>query len=857
MNKLFKSFLPHLLACVVALVLFFVYFSPVLSGKTIFQSDVLQVKGSLHEAETYMKQTGEEILWSNSSFAGMPVWRGYSNNWLRFIHNALNTLPQPVLLTFLSFLGFYILLLAYRANIWLAFLGGLAFAFSTFNFISIEAGHVNKVYDMALMAPVLAGVVLTLRGKYWLGAAVTLLFLGLQIFYGHVQISYYLMIMIGILFLVELISPILSGVLDATENATGRGKGLIILAEIGKRIIKEKTWLPLVKPSLILLVILGISVLPNASRLWTTAEYGKSTPRNGAVLTPANKPKQTGLDKDYAYRWSNGLAEPMTFFIPSFYGGGSNEEWSSKTETYKFLEQNQALDALRQFAHYWGEQPFTGGPIYFGAIVCFLFVLGLIVVKERVRWWLLIVAVLSIMLSYGKNLSWFNDFMFHYIPLYNKFRSVTMTVSMTQLAFPLLGFLALKKIFSGELTEKETWNGIKWATIITGGLALLLCLLSGVFFDFVTSQEREIIARQPEYAAVFKAVKSDRELWLRMDAFRSLFFVIATAGLLWAYNTQKIKATVVYVALGLLIVLDLWGVNKRYVNDENFKDVKKLERQMFVTSPADEEILKDKDPYFRVFNLTQDPRGDAITSYHHKSLGGYSAIKLTRYEDLLDSCILQGNQQVLNMLNTKYLIQPNQQRTALIAIPNLGALGHAWFVKEFRMVNTPDEALKGLKTFNAAQTAYVEAEFASQLNGLTISQDSASTIKLTSYHPNKLAYDAQTQGEKLAVFSDIYYQPGWNAYIDGKLVSHMRVNYVLRGLRIPAGNHKIEFRFEPESYYTGEKFALFGSVIFYIVLLGLFGKVLLDFIKSPEKTVESETPKKVEEKTEPIKKAKK
>ena len=801
MNRLFKAFLPHLIACTVALVLFFIYFSPVLSGKSMFQSDVVQVKGSLKEAETYMKQTGEEVLWSNSSFVGMPVWRGYSNNWLRFIHQTLSILPQPVLLTFLCFLGFYILLVTYRLNPWLAGIGGLAFAFSTNNFISIEAGHINKVYDIALMAPVLAGVLLTLRGKYWLGGAVTLLFLGLQIFYGHVQISYYLLMMIGILFIVELI-----------------------------RVAKDKTWLPFLKASAILGGLVALAIIPNFSRLWTTAEYGKSTPRNGSVLT-AKKAQGTGLDKDYALQWSNGLAEPFTYFIPSFYGGGSNEEWSKKTETYKFLAANNALDAIGQFSQYWGEQPFTSGPIYLGAIVCFLFVLGLVVVKDNTRWWLLAVAVLGILLSYGKNLMWFTDIFFNYVPLYNKFRSVTMTVCMTQLAFSLLGFIALKKIFNGELTREETWNGIKWATIVTGGLALLFLLTGGVFLDFLSAREEEVMAKQPDYVALFKAIKADRETWLRVDAFRSLFFVLATAGLLWAFNTQRIKATVVYVGLGLLVLLDLWTVNKRYVNDDNFKDVKRIEREMYATTAADEEILKDKDPDFKVFNTTRGLTSDAITSYHHKSLGGYSAIKLNRYQDLMDSCLSVGNRAVINMLNTKYFIQADQKTGQTFATRNPEALGNAWFVKEYKLVNTTDEELKGLKNFNPAQTAFVDKEFAAQLNGLTISPDSASTIKLTSYSPHKLVYEAQAAGEKLAIFSEIYYQPGWNVYLDGKPVPHLRANYVLRGLRIPVGNHKIEFRFEPESYYTGEKVALVGSVLFYLVLFGLSGMAIRAYLQ--------------------------
>ncbi len=788
-NLFFNAVKWHLLAVIVALIIFCIFFFPMLQGKAIVQDDLIQYSGTLHEAQLY-NEKGEDALWSNSSFGGMPIWRGISNDWVRYLVSIFSFIPQPIQILTFCFLGFYILLQVLNVNKFLSFIGGVAYALSSFNIISIEAGHVNKIFDMAFMAPVIAGVILCWRGKYLKGAIITLVFTALQIYYQHIQIIYYLLIAIGIWGIFEFI-----------------------------RSYREKQLPVFLKGSAILAIIVMIAFLPSSSRMFTTSEYGKSSNRGGSDLN-AKKAQGTGLDKEYANQWRNGIAEPFTFIVPYFYGGGSSEDWGKNTKTYKFLKANNAVQAARQLPHYWGEQPFTAGPIYFGAIVCFLFVLGMFIVKDNLKWWALAVSTLSILLSYGTNLEWFTDIFFYYVPLYNKFRSVTMIVAIAEIAFPFIGFLALREILSNGISKEEFLKGLKWSTIITGGLTLLLALLGTSFMDFSSLAE---LKNDQIPAELLNAMQDDRKNLFRIDAFKSLFFILASAGLIWAVFNKKITTTVFYISLAFLIITDLWTVDKRYVNSDNFKDIKKLKKEIFTPTAADEYILQDKDPYFRVINYTRNPFQDGITSYYHKSVGGYSAIKLQRYNELIDAHLSKNNTAVLNMLNTKYIIFQNQQTGEIMAQRNPEALGNVWFVKEFKIVNSADEELKALEKFNPKQIAFADKNFESDLKNLKLTDDTLSSIKLTSYHPQKLKYESNSNSEKLAVFSEIYYQPGWNAYIDGKVSPHFRVDYVLRAMKIPPGKHEIEFRFEPKSYYTGEKFSLAGSILFYITFFGLLG----------------------------------
>ncbi|HVD98320.1 MAG TPA: YfhO family protein [Cytophagaceae bacterium] len=793
-NSILKKLAPHLAAHLAFILILCIYYAPVFSGKKLVQNDIVQSAGFLKESLDYAKQSKEEILWTNSMFSGMPSWRGYSTNIIKYYHSITTTVFSiPILLGYLAFLGFYLLLLTLGANHWLSFIGSAAFAFSSFNIISIEAGHTNKVFDMALMAPVIAGIILVYDRKYWLGAAITTLFLSIHIFYAHYQITYYLIITIVFL-----------GVYELIKN------------------IRQKTLPHFAIASLILVLSAIIAVGPNISQIWTTQVYSKSTQRGGSELTLNKDKSAKGLDKDYTFAWSNGKMESMTGFIPYFYGGSSSEELGQGSDTYKELvdhnvPKNEARSYVKNIPLYWGDQPFTSGPVYFGATIIFLFFLALFLLKDSMKWWVLAVTILSILLSWGKNFEIFNDIFYYNFPLYNKFRSVTMTMAITQVTLPFLAIAVLVKLSKNEITYPDFMKGLKWATIICGGIALFFGLLGGAFFDFTTEGDENLAKQIPDW--MMDAIRSDRANKLRSDSFRSLFFVLVTAGLLWAFVKEKIKPVAFYVVLAALVVLDLTIVDKRYLGYDTFKSAKSFDREAFAMSSADEMILMDKDPYYRVANFSKSIFNDATTSYFHKSVGGYSAIKLGRYQDLIENQLGKNNIAVYSMLNTKYFIVPDQKTQQPMVQRNPDAMGNAWFVSDIKLVNNADEEMQAMDSTNFRSTAILNKEFNGTLQGLQFAKDSTGYIRLTNYHPNRLSYESKAATEQLAVFSDIYYQPGWNAYINGKLTPHVRVDYVLRGLRIPAGEHKIEFKFEPQHYFTGEKISLAGSILFVAFIL--------------------------------------
>jgi len=804
-----KKLLPHLVANLAFIAILFVYYYPSLSGKELVQNDVLQTKGFSKEADDYTQKTGEDVLWTNSSFSGMPIWVGHKSNFVNYVHQVLReVLPSEVLVGWLGFVGFYILMSVIGANVWLAFCMGAAFVFSTFNIISFEAGHVNKVYDMALMAPVLAGVWLIYRNKkYILGALVTTFFLSLQIFYGHYQISYYLMFVLLFMGAYELYQA-----------------------------IKDKAYVHFTKATLLVIVCAVIAVAPNVSKMWTNYEYSKNTIRGGSELS-SKKTEGGGLDKEYALSWSNQKSEVLTTFIPYFYGGASNEDLSVGSETFKALIDNgiprsEAKEYIKNIPLYWGDQPFTAGPIYFGAIIFFLFVLGMFIIKEQYKWWIFAVTVFAFMMSWGKNFDLLTDFLFYNMPLYNKFRSVTMAICIAQMTFPFLAGLALVKIAQGELEDRVFYKGLKWALGICGGVAIMFALFGGAFFNFVGPNDANI--GLPEW--MVDAVRLDRASKLRTDAFRSLFFVVSTAALLWAWFTDKMKAQAVFISLAALIILDLGWVDKRYLNADDF--VKRGKNEEWVEmQPADEQILQDKDLSYRVLNLTKSPFNDATTSYYHKSIGGYSAIKLSRYQDLIEGQLSKNNIPVLNMLNARYAIVPDKKNGEVFVQRIPGALGNSWFVRELKKVNNADEEMVALDSLNPVVTAVVDKRFDSLLTNYVPVVDSMAVIKLTdNSNPNQLTYSYSTIAEQVVVFSEIYYQPGWNAYIDGKLAPHFRVNYVLRAMRVPAGEHQIVFKFEPAHYFLSEKVAMVGSWIYVAFMLSLLVAQFLPAFKKEAKS---------------------
>ncbi|BDC99584.1 YfhO family protein [Persicobacter psychrovividus] len=800
-NKLW----PHLLSVGAFLIITLIYFGPTLSGKELLQSDVIQFKGAAHESELYSKN-GEEILWTNSSFGGMPNFMSSEQNLFQKVHVGIKALfPDSALLVFLGFVGFYILLVSFGVNPWLSFAGAAAYAFSTFSLISLEAGHINKVYDMVYMAPVLAGVFMTYRGKYWSGAAMTAFFLGMQVYYGHIQINYYLLYMILGIGIVELVKA-----------------------------IRSKQWAAFIKPSVFLVVAAMLAIGSNVVRLWSTANLAPSTTRGTSELT-AKQHEGGGLDKDYVFAWSNGVIEPITTLIPYFYGGSSHESLSKDSETYQTLIKNQVPRAQAdQFVNalpmYWGDQPFTAGPVYFGAIVVFLFVLGLFTIKGSLKWWAVVLALLSIFLSMGKNFPLLSDFFFYVVPLYNKFRSVTMILSIAQLIFPFLGVLAIQRFLDGQISKTDFIKGLKNTTIVVGGLCLL-AIVASAMMSFRGPKDGSMGLP----AWLITAIQDDRASLLRGDAFRSLILILLTGAGLWALAVEKLSVKIVTGGLCVLMLFDLVGVGLRYLNADDFKDVKAYTRQLFAPTPIDQQINTDKDPDFRVFNLATNTFNDGVTSYHHKSIGGYSAIKLGRYQELIEGQIAKNNMGVLNMLNTKYFIVPDQKTKQPQVQVNPQACGHAWFVPTVKIVANADAEMKALDNINPKQEAIVDQRFADVVK-TDYKFDPASSIKLTEYHPMHMTYESNSSSEALAVFSEMYYQPGWSATIDGQETPHFRANYVLRAMMIPAGKHTIKFAFNPPSYAIGEPIGLVCSILTVL----LIGFACFKEFKQPEAVAEEE-----------------
>jgi len=799
----FKTLLPFITAVLVFLVITLIYFSPLLEGKRILQSDIIHFTGMSKEIVDFREKTGTEPLWTNSMFGGMPAYQisvVYKGNILGYLDTILTLgLPHPANLVFLYFIGFFILLLVLKVDPWLSIAGAFAFAFSSFFFIIIEVGHNSQAHAIAYIPLVLAGIILTLRQKYLLGGILTALFLSLEIKANHPQITYYLVIMVLILGLFELI------------YAVREKRVMKLFASIG-----------------ILVIAAAFAVLTNIATLWATWEYGKDTIRGKSELTSDLENKTSGLDKDYATQWSYGVGETMTLFIPNFYGGASSAKISENSAIVKALKENNVpQNQINQFTKYplpflyFGDQPGTSGPVYIGAIVFFLFILGLIIVRGPLKWWLLTVTILSILLSWGHNFMAFTDFFMEYVPGYNKFRAVSMTLVIAEVAMPILGLMALKVLFEQHLDTKKLVKSLQIAAGITAGIALLFTIMPGLFLSFSGANDASIQQQFQFPDWMMQAIRDERARLVRLDALRSFAFVILAAGVFWAFLYGKLKKNYVYLILGALILLDMFAISKRYLNNDSFTARTKVEKP-FTPTQADQLILQDNDPDFRVFNLTVNTFNDASTSYFHKSIGGYHGAKLRRYQELIENQISKNNMSVLNMLNAKYFILPDKDRKPT-AQRNYDALGHAWFVEGYNLVDNADQEMAAITFFNPADTAVIDKRFKSALVAFSPGRDSSAYIELSSYAPNHLVYQYESNKDGLVVFSEIYYPKGWNAYVDGKLTPHFRADYVLRAMILPAGNHKLDFKFEPNVYMVGERISLISSItlLVLIVLLGL------------------------------------
>lgn len=824
-----KRYLPYIAAIVIFIIVVALFFSPlVFDGKRVIQGDIQHHNGISKEIVDYRAKTGKEPLWTNSLFSGMPAYQIstlYPSNGVQYIQQFyLKIFPAPIAMILLCMVGFYFLLTTMKVDPWIAIAGAIAYGLTSYMITIIPAGHNTKGFAVGYMAPVLMGVLITTRGRLFLGAAITAIALALEIYANHLQITYYLAILIVFV---------------------GVGEGIRLYNEGKIKYFGKAVGL--------LLVAVILAALPNYTNLAVTNEYGKESTRGQSDITVDNKEqkKTSGLPIEYATQWSYGIGETFTLMIPDFSGGASEAISNYDPKALDGVD-DQYKEYIGGQSAYFGDVIFTSGPFYVGAIICFLFVLGLLIVKDPIKWWLLGATVLAIMLAWGRHFMGLTEFFFNTIPGYNKFRAVSMILVVVQLTMPLLGMLAIKEIVKRPGEIKAQLKKFYAAFAITAGICLLVYIMPASFVTPVSPESSAQMiagikgqgATQQVAEEVVANLETARLAIVTSDAIRSFFFILLAAGLLFLYIRKPFQNIVLGGVLALLVLVDMWGVSHRYISDEkgntNYEKPKKTEAS-FVQSKADQMILQDPSPDYRVLNVAVQTWQDASTSYWHKSIGGYHGAKLKRMQELYEQ-VMDGNvnavrtalgastsdsamrdvlskQAALNMLNTKYIIY-NPDGGVLT---NRFACGNAWFVQDIKTVANADEELVGVKTLSPRVTALVDKsqlQADPSLGEFKPKYDSAAVINLVSYAPNNLKYSSSTTSDQFAVFSEVYYDKGWNAYIDGKQVPHVRADFVLRAMKVPAGKHEIEFKFEPSSYYSGEKIALAGSVMLFLFVAG-------------------------------------
>lgn len=837
MKKNTELYIGLAVGFVICLIISIIFVFPVFKGKELSQGDITQYKGSAQEIKTYAEQ-GEQILWTNSMFSGMPAYMvstKYKGNIFSAVHSFFRTfLPHPVSLIFLMMINFFILLLAMRVDPWLSLGGAVAFAFSTYFIVILAAGHNAKVDAVMWLPGVLAGIYLAYRRNLWIGAAVFGFYLVMELKASHPQMAYYFAFLAIAFVITEAVGLALEGKFFHFAKASAL-LGLMAMLAIGA----------------------------NWSYLKTTSDYSKYSIRGTSELTANASNKTKGLDRDYVTQWSNGIDETWTFLVPNFKGGESADISKNKTAV-KALKPNEKK--MLQGNAYFGDQPFTGGPVYVGAGVFLLFLLALFFVKDRLKWPLLAATIFTIMISWGKNFPRFTNFMLDHFPLYDKFRAIISAVIVPEMVFPILAFLGLaymvanpdffkKKatLFGAELpfTNHAVFLGISGTLFF---ILVLMWLVPSLFTGFyATGEYQDLIAQlvgmgaseaqAADYAAV---LETGRKAIFRADVMRSLIYMLLTAGLVWSFGYFKYSRYILAIGIFLITAVDLLSVNKRYLNENNFV----AKNNLFPKSTADAEILRDKDLSYRVLNLSVSPFNDASTSYYHKSIGGYHGAKLKKYQEMIEygitpeienmftvfraeptqekiNAALQSSP-ALNMLNARYLII-NPQAGPLV---NPYALGNVWFPSTVKWVDNADAEMEQTMANNPGLTAVIDKKFESELGGISLNNnDSVSTIKLTAYHPEKLEYEANAVTDKIAVFSEIWYPEGWVCFIDGKETPIGRSNYLLRAVKVPAGQHKIELVFAPR-FNEDEKVSLAFSVLLLLVCLGMAGKEAFAYFKA-------------------------
>ena len=793
----FKQIIPHIVSLSLFVVVALMYFNPVLNGKKISQSDITQHIGMAKEVNDFRKATSEEPYWAESAFSGMPTYpigTYFPNDYITSLDRFIRFLPRPADYLFLYFLSFYILLLAFKVDWKIAIVGSLAFGFSTYLIIIFGAGHNSKAHAIAYMPLVLAGIVFIFKKRYLLGFIVTSIATALEIKANHPQMTYYLLFAILILGVVELI--------DA---------------------IKKNKTKQFVTQSSIIIVAMLLAVGVNSSRLLATKEYADVSTRGKTALTinPDGTKKEvtTGLSKEYITQFSYGKAETFNLFVPRYMGGGSVESLDEKSNTYQYVSSiagsKQADGFTKQVYTYWGDQLIVEAPAYIGAVMLFLFFLGVFILKGKYKYWLVASSVFAILMSWGKNFQFLTNFFIDYVPLYNKFRAVSSFQVIAELCIPLLGFLAVREFFFSKIEKKQKQIALKKALYSSVGLIVVGLLYALGFSTFEGIRD----ASYSEYEGLLDAVKADRLSMLYSDSFRSIVLIGVGFVVLWLFLKQQLKYTTSIITFAVLILFDLVQVNLRYVNGDDFKEARAIDKP-FKASTADLQILKDKSHY-RVANFSTDPFQDGRTSYFHKSIGGYHAAKMGRYQDLIEFQLSKQNMQVYNMLNTKYFIIPGDNGE-LIAQQNPDANGNAWFVKNINYVQTADQEIRALDSTQTKNIAIVNENNIYKKINFSLEVDSLAYIKLTEYSLNSLTYETSSKFDEFSVFSEIYYKNGWKSYIDGELQPYTNVNYVLRGMEIPKGEHIIKFKFEPSVIKTGSIISLISYALMVLIPISWF-----------------------------------
>lgn len=839
-----KKFKPHLIALGIFIAISSIYFSPVFEGKVLNMPDIIQYKGMSQEANQYrLNNDGEQTQWTGSSFSGMPTYQTglkSNGNLIKYVDKVFQlNLPRPMNMLFMYLIGFYILLLTLKIDYKLAIVGSIGFAFSSYFLIILQAGHMTKAHAIAYIPLIIASVLYTFRSKKWLlGAVFTSLFVALQLYSNHYQITYYTVIILFFIGIVQFVKE-----------------------------IKDKTLPNFFKKSAVLVLAGTLAGATNYTRISTTMEYAPYTQRGKSELKNENgEAKDNGLDPKYILEYSYGKAETMTFLIPNFKGGSmgtsvlseessevrNSKKYINKSKRFnnardKFQRSKKGLKAQREYqraekewmdfiattSSYWGDNDRANqkvgpaAPTYLGAIIIFLFVLGILYVKSPYKYWILMSTILSVILGWGYNLSWFSEFFIDFFPGYSKFRAVTMIMIIAEFGIALLAILALNRFLNTE-DNKEKEHKLKLSFYITGGLTLLFALVPSVFLDFLSSND--YLNDNVDFTS---RLASDRESILKSDAWRSFIYIFLSASILWIYIKGKIKKQYVVIILGVFILSDMWSVGKRYLNETHFVDKSKF---TIVKTPADKTIIKKNLNKSRVLDKSVNTFSSARCSFFHNSIGGYSAAKFKRYQELYEAyitptedTILNGEKitypvpapyknKILGMLNCGWIITQQGQAVPSTA-QGVNPLGNAWFVSDIQLVEDANEEIDALDSFNPVTTAIVDKRFSALIKDFTKNESSSIKLDFKSYEPNHLTYNlTNIDSDQLVVFSEIYYEKGWNAYINNEIVPHFRSNYVLRSMMVPEGTTKIEFKFEPSVYKVGETIAYTSSIVLLLLL---------------------------------------